>query len=104
MRPYIVYSLLLAILHMDEPVQMLANVYQRTEPHRFERDLVTTNLSRLAEALEDPEETLEESDSASESERKIRTFVQACSSRTNVKSQREIRFRTLCEALEPTLL
>lgn len=104
MRPYIVYSLVLALLHMEQPVPTLVDVYQRTEPYRFERDLVTTNLSRLAEALEDPEETLEESSGASESESKIEAFVLACSGRTNVKAQREIRFRTLCEALEPKLL
>ena len=106
MRPYVMYSLILAVAHRESPVETLANVYQSDLPYKFERDVVVANLSRLAEALEDPEETLEGLvlEGLEGAESKLKEFVRASSEQTNVASQRETRFRLLCEALEPYLL
>ena len=94
MRPYVVYALMLAITHMQEPVAPLIEVYPRNGgAYKIKRDVVLANLSRLAEALEDPDNNAD-----------LKAFIDASSGRTNVASQRETRFRWLCKALEPELL
>lgn len=125
MRPHIVYSLLLALAHMEAPVETLTSIYERRSTYRYERDVIISNLSTLAEALEAPEELFDEpegveepndeeledeeepklqEDLVNEELRRLRSFREASSSRTNVKAQREIRFKWMCRALEPELL
>lgn len=125
MRPYLVYSLMLAIIHLEKPLPTLASVYQPTQPYKFEHDIVVSNLLTLAEALEAPEELFDDSSSveeepeseeegegegeeepelqedlAQEELRRFRSFVNASSERTNVRVQRETRFQWMCKALE----
>ena len=88
MKPYIVYSFLLAMIHLKGTVDSLNTVFPSPELKNFDVDRVTANLSLLSEALENP-------DAAGEFE----GFVRACTSRTNVKTQRENRFVWLCRAL-----
>lgn len=88
MKPYIVYSFLLAMIHLKGTVDSLNTVFPSPELENFDVDRVTANLSLLSEALENP-------DAAGEFE----GFVRACTSRTNVKTQRETRFVWLCRAL-----
>ena len=88
MKPYIVYSLLLAMTHLRSAVDSLNTVFPSPQLENFDVDRVTANLSLLSEALENP-------DAAGEFE----GFVRACTSRTNVKTQRETRFQWLCRAL-----
>lgn len=89
MKPYIVYSLILAISHTRSPVQSLENVYQSPRLKVFETDIVMGNLTALSEALENP-------DTAGP----FAEFVSACSSKTNVRDQRTTRFHWLCRALQ----
>jgi hypothetical protein len=130
MRPYQVYSLMLALIHMEEPIETLERIYEPTDPYKFDRDIVVSNLSALVEALEAPEELFEEADDMteeveggreperedeSEDEEKpgpqdnlaeerllrFRTFVEASSKGTNVRPRRETRFWWMCRALRP---
>lgn len=101
MRPYVMYSLILAMVHIESPIETLANAYHKDSPARFKRDITIANLSRLAEALEDPEEILR---GPKDEDPKLKEFVRASSEQTNVASQREARFKLLCEAFEPDLL
>jgi hypothetical protein len=88
MKPYIVYSLLLAMTHLRHTVDSLNAVFPSPELENFDMDRVAANLSLLGEALENPEAAGE-----------FEGFVKACTSRTNVKTQRETRFLWLCKAL-----
>jgi hypothetical protein len=93
MKPYIVYSLILAVTHLRRHIPSLEALVNSPEIDQFDRDRVLTNLTQLAAALDNPEgfPAYEE-------------FVNACSSRTNVRAQREIRFRWLCTALSSETL
>jgi len=92
MKPYIVYSLILAISHMRSPAQSLENVFRSPRLNVFETDIVMANLTALGEALEN-------SDIAGP----FGEFVVACSSKTNVREQRTTRFLYLCRSLQPEL-
>jgi hypothetical protein len=101
MRPYAFYSLLLAVIHTEHPVEALAESYPITLPYKFDRDIAVANLSRFAEALEDPDATLEGSEGK---DQRLASFVRASSEQTNVAKQRILRFQLLCDALKPTLM
>lgn len=88
MRPYVAYSLLLAIVHMKDQQDTLQGAYPSPQIARFNRATTITNLTALSEVLEDPDEP-----------GMFAEFVAACSSKTNVGAQREIRFRWMCQAL-----
>lgn len=88
MKPYVLYALVLAITHVHEPVDELQDQYQSPGLDDFNLDRVIENLLVLADALENPD--------ANED---YREFIEASSGRTNVASQRSIRFRWFCEAL-----
>lgn len=92
MRPHETYSLVLAIMHFQEPWETLSAWY--TGPLQMApSDLILVNLSRLAEALERGEEA----------NPVLLAFVRASSERTNVISQRGARFKWFCEALADQL-
>jgi hypothetical protein len=88
MKPYVVYSLLLATVHMKEPQDQFQPIHESPRLARFDRAISLTNLTTLSEALENPDEPGIFAD-----------FVAACSSKTNVAAQRETRFRWMCHAL-----
>lgn len=88
MKPYIVYALVLAVIHMRRPVSSLQPVFNSLELREFTKELVLTNLTQLAAALDNPDGFPD-----------YEEFVAACSSRTNVRAQRELRFKWLCKAL-----
>lgn len=88
MKPYIIYSLLLAIIHTKCPVASLSDVFRSPGLGEFDSDLIMRNLLALSEALETP-------DAAGG----FPEFVAACTSKTNVRDQRQIRFLWMCNAL-----
>ena len=88
MKPYVIYSLLLAIMHCHKNIKSVAALYDSPNRRRFDRATALTNLSKLAEAVE-----------AGDEDGRLGPFVRACVDRTNVKDQRETRFVWLCRAL-----
>ncbi len=93
MRPYNFYSLFLAVSHVFDPVPSLRQSYPIDAPREVDEALLVSNLSVLAEALEDPESYPDLAD-----------FVEAASQATNVGGQRAMRFAWFCRASEGTLL
>lgn len=93
MKPHIVYSLLLALIHLAERVGALDEVSDIEAPLEIDMEEAVAGLLALSEALEDP-------DSAGEAA----AFAEASSSRTNVKAQRESRIDWLCHALSGQLV
>jgi hypothetical protein len=93
MKSYVFYSLLLAVSQSIAPTDTLKDAFEPPVPYIFQRDIVVTNLTSLAEALE-----------METPEKRFEPFVAACSSKTNVDSQRKMRVKWLGAALQPTLL
>lgn len=88
MAPHILYTLLLAVSHLQNPCDTLQEVFELAAPANIDGDIATGNLSKLADALEsDPPP------------KKFKAFVDAASEKTNVKDQRKTRFEWLCRAL-----
>lgn len=88
MRPYVAYSLLLAVIHVTSPIAKLENILRSPKLESIDETKALTNLTALSDSLEDSDVP----DGFGE-------FVVACKSKTNVRSQRETRFRWLCRAL-----
>lgn len=87
MKPYLVYSLMLAVIQVMAPITTLVEAFS-AQKFQLDRQGVSTRLSELADALE--------MDSKDE---KFREFVRACSGRTNVAAQRQTRMVAFCKAL-----
>ena len=88
MKPYNIYSLILAINHVHSPIETLNKEYEAPRKYAFERDKVISNLSVLAEALNiDP------------TPKKYKDFVMANTSKTNGALHRSKRFKWFCKAL-----
>ena len=94
MRPYNFYSLVLAIIHMRNPNNNFLHLYRPQTHCDYDSNVVITNLTLLAQVLENPEDTDE----------KFKEFVSATSSYTHYGEKREQRFKWFCKALEPSLL
>ena len=94
MRPYNFYSLVLARIHMTDPVKSFLPLYQPQIPYNCDSNVVVANLTLLAQVLETPEEADE----------KFKEFISATSSGTNFRENRAKRFAWFCKALEPKLL
>ena len=88
MRHYVLYALILAIIHTHDSIEGLRGIVDNRGRTQIVNDVATSNLERLASELEDPQEPSPYQD-----------FVNACSGKTNVKAQRETRFRWMCRAL-----
>jgi hypothetical protein len=88
MASHVFYSLVLAATHAQKPSGALQGAFELNNVVEIEIDSATSNLSKLADALE--------SDPAP---KKFKSFVDACSEKTNVKDQRVTRFEWLCKAL-----
>jgi hypothetical protein len=89
MKPHVVYALLLAVMHRAQPIASLTPVAPPSASP-VDDDTALENLSVLAEALEASEE---------ETPARLRRFVAASSSATNVSSQRQTRFLWMYRAL-----
>jgi hypothetical protein len=89
MRPYQVYALVLAIMHVKERVDALSEAYEVGDRSIADRETVLVGLSRLADAMGRGEQAPQE----------LRRFVRASTERTNVASQRMVRFEWFCRAL-----
>jgi hypothetical protein len=88
MKPHMMYSLILALMHVLDPVPSLTSLQPREREAMIDVTQSVVNLSVLAEALETD---VPPDDYAA--------FVTASEQKTNVKSQREIRFKYLVQAL-----
>jgi hypothetical protein len=93
MKPYNFYSLLLAICHAKQPVEQLSVDCEVAMPYVYNKDIVRSNLTSLAEALEDPDNP-----------GRFGEFVKASLEKTNVAQYRKIRLIWLCRALQQRLL
>lgn len=92
-KPYIFYSLLVALGHQ---VQVVPGLEGRPRRNRnFNRDRARNNLLKLSDALEIDDEEVEDSPYAS--------FIEACSERTNVRSQRLTRVGWFLRAMREEL-
>lgn len=94
MRPYNFYSLVLAIIHIKNPIKSFLPLYEPQTPYKYDSNIVFANLTILAETLENPEDCRE----------KFKDFVSATSTYTHLRENREKRFAWFCSALEPRLL
>jgi len=88
MKPYQVYSLVLALMHLQEPVNALRSAFEIDEGQMADEADVLVNLTSLADALE-----------KAPAQSPFGRFVAASSDRTNVGTQRTERFTWFCKAL-----
>src|SRR5687768_5354228 len=84
MKPYQLYSLILAVAHARTLIPKLQSVFRVNLAQAIDRDEAVQALSVLAEAVEQ------------EDEGDYSEFVSASSSKTNVKKERETRFIWFC--------
>jgi hypothetical protein len=89
-KPHQTYSLVLALMHLAKPIASLKPLFGNRRPRRVDPATAEQALVPLAEALE-----------AEPVPPSYRGFVKASTSKTNVKAQRERRFKTYCGALRP---
>ena len=88
MKPFQVYALILAIMHVTEPIEKLKGSFDIDDAIEIDDDTAVQKLSRLARAIDEHAEA-----------GKYAAFVKASSEKTNVKAERETRFKYYCEAL-----
>ena len=93
MTGYVVYSLILAIVHHQKPIDVLAGAVPGEPRKEVDLRVAVEGLQRLAWALEEKDDY----------RGALRPFVSACLSRTNVVDQRSTRFLWLYRALNGTL-
>jgi len=93
MKPFSVYSLVLAISHTNNPVDELQAHFEIRQAQEPNKNRILQNLTLLADVLEDPE-------SASQD---FKAFVDASTSKTNVARERITRFQWYCRALTERL-
>ena len=91
-KPYIMYSLVLAVIHTVRMVPALQRSFPRNHAAPVDAALAEVNLTALSTALDYDEPPVA-----------FAEFVKACSAKTNVREQREIRFRWLCRAVSETI-
>jgi len=93
MKPHMFYSLALAGIHVTDPVETLSGVFTPADDYRYDRDIVLSNLTGLAEAIDNSENNTE-----------FEEFVAASSEETNTAESRKTRFRWFCKAFQPQLM
>ncbi len=86
MKPYLVYSLLLAIVQVAAPIETLTEVFD-SGGRSLDSQGAAARLSQLADAID------------ADSDEEFRDFIDASSSRTNVAKQRQVRMEHFCRAL-----
>jgi hypothetical protein len=88
MKPFQVYALLLALMHMRRPLAPLQPTFEIAQGQDLDRNRSTERLSRLARAVDEGVTT-----------GRFARFVKASDEKTNVKAEREARIRFYCQAL-----
>lgn len=94
MKPHVFHTLLVAVSDYMNPIAALSNIPE-TAGDRLpvDKNLVTTNLTALADALD-----------SGQPEDRFADFVNACADQTNTGARRLTRFIWLFNALKPELL
>jgi hypothetical protein len=92
-KPHQTYALILALMHLQNPVPTLQPAYPANGKRIASKDVVVVNLTRLAQVLEEDEELAGS----------LRPFVEAWGGGTNVSTKRVIRFQWFCRALADEL-
>lgn len=89
-KPFAFYTLLLAYTHVFEGIEALQPIFHVRNPGRFgdSAEVLLTKLADIMDLPATPEDPVEAA------------FWRACDSQTNVKTTREIRFRTFAASLE----
>lgn len=87
MKPYVFYTLMIAVTHRLAPVQQLVPVVGGVISGDIDRGAAVANLSALAAALDEETPT------------DFSEFVQSCKEKTNVAAQRVMRSKWLYRAL-----
>jgi hypothetical protein len=87
-KPHMAYSLIQAIAHMTKPFPKLERLFASPRIKMLNLNAALPRLTALAEAVENGEET-----------GKFAKFVDASTEKTNVKANRETRFKAFCRAL-----
>lgn len=90
-KPHMLYSLLLALMHVQDPVPALQSVVEIAKRRKIDMSNAVPALSALGDALDVEQPAADFAD-----------FVAASESKTNVKDQRETRFVWLVQALLET--
>lgn len=88
MKHFQIYSLILAIIHARHQIPALEASYDVPAGSQINEASSVQRLTQLAQAVDDEVETGPQAD-----------FVRASSRKTNVKAERETRFRYYCDAL-----
>ena len=88
MKPYLFYSLLLAVVHERRVIQSLQALCKSEKLRTFDRDTAMRNLLQLDDALDNPDANPDFQD-----------FIAACTEKTNTREQRGMRFEWICKAL-----
>jgi hypothetical protein len=95
MKPFSVYSLILAISHLADPIDELQPYYEvRQGQDLNDNRLYLENLAALSDALEDPDEAPAD----------FKPFVDASTSKTNVARERITRFQWYCRSFNERIL
>lgn len=97
-KHFMLYSLILAISHVSRPNDALQDVYRVNAPVEIDDTIATTNLGNLSEALSTAQESAELLDTGQKPS-PLQEFIDASSSKTNVRDQRQTRFKWFCKAL-----
>ena len=90
MKPFNLYSLILAVSHILKPVKNLSNIYSPKSKKKRKLDKSILALTSLAESLE-YDEAIDD---------KHQDFIRANQKATSNPENRKIRFRHFCKALE----
>ncbi len=88
MRPYLFYSLVLAVVHQRRGVEALEEFVDSEKVKAFDDEILIPNLLQLNDALENPDNNEDFDD-----------FIAACTEKTNTRQQRATRFKWICRAL-----
>jgi len=88
MKPHMMYSLLLALMHTARPVAVFQRVVHLKAGRRVSPARAESVLSELSQALDDAEPSDD-----------YREFIAASEEKTNVREQRATRFRWFVKAL-----
>lgn len=89
MKPHIFYGLILAVSHLNKPVDRLVELYAAGGRSKPTRETAIGNLTALSEALEEPET----------SPKKFEDFILASARTTNDAKRRAKIFECLCKAI-----
>lgn len=91
MKPYMAYSLILAIMHINAPIPQLQGLFRNDHHFDVDPQVAVPNISALVDEFDNKDEN--------DGARLYPEFVDAADKATNVKAKREIRFQYFCRAL-----